>query len=103
MVCKYFNNLYIYYIPLLNKYLNIGEEILGSDKSGREVDVPILDLFKSSGYIVLYGDSNCLDNNHIEIGNYLIYFLKTHNLYSHNYFNRLLLDVGCYHGIYIYW
>ncbi|CAI6348863.1 unnamed protein product [Macrosiphum euphorbiae] len=49
---------------------NQGEEILGSDKSGREVDVPILGLYKSSGYIVLYGDSNCLDNNHIEIDCY---------------------------------
>lgn len=49
--------------------LNIGEDILGGDKIGREVDVPILGLYKSTGYIVLFGDSNCLDNSHLEIGN----------------------------------
>jgi hypothetical protein len=49
--------------------LNIGEDILGGDKTGQEVNVPVLGLYKSTGYIILFGDSNCLDNNHIEIGN----------------------------------
>lgn len=48
--------------------MNSGEEILGGDKTEKEINVPILGLYKSSGYIVLFGDSNCLDNNHLEIG-----------------------------------
>lgn len=50
--------------------MNIGEEILGTNDSGQENSVPILGLhnYKSTGYIVVYGDSNCLDNNHLEIG-----------------------------------
>lgn len=51
-----------------NHTINSGEEILESDKSGLEEKVPILGLYKSTGNIVLYGDSNCLDSNHMEIG-----------------------------------
>lgn len=47
----------------------IGDEIINDSKNGREeASVPILGLYKSTGHIVLYGDSNCLDSNHLEIG-----------------------------------
>lgn len=49
--------------------INIGEDILGGDQNKQESNVPILGLYKSTGHIILYGDSNCLDNNHLEIGN----------------------------------
>ena len=47
------------------------EVVTGETKT--EEDVPILGLYQvpglSSGRIVLYGDSNCLDNAHMEKGN----------------------------------
>jgi len=46
----------------------LGEEYAESGKSRQEENVPILGLYKSTGHIVLYGDSNCLDSNHLEIG-----------------------------------
>lgn len=56
----------------------IGEEILGINDSGQENRVPILGLhnYKSTGYIVVYGDSNCLDNNHLEIGIFHLFLSK---------------------------
>lgn len=49
-----------------------GAEIMGS-KSEVVKDVPILGLYqstsnKNSGRIVVYGDSNCLDNSHLQKG-----------------------------------
>lgn len=46
----------------------LGEEFIYSDKSRQEERVPILGLYKSTGNIILFGDSNCLDSNHLEIG-----------------------------------
>ena len=47
------------------------EVVTGETKT--EEDVPVLGLYQvpgpSSGRIVLYGDSNCLDNAHMEKGN----------------------------------
>lgn len=41
---------------------------MDGDKSKQEVKVPILGLYKTTGHIIVYGDSNCLDNSHMEIG-----------------------------------
>ncbi|XP_050419882.1 membrane-bound transcription factor site-1 protease isoform X2 [Adelges cooleyi] len=49
---------------------NQGEEFLDGDKSKQEVKVPILGLYKTTGHIIVYGDSNCLDNSHMEIDCY---------------------------------
>lgn len=65
--------------------MNIGEEILGINDSGQEVNVPILGLhnYKSTGHIIVYGDSNCLDNNHLEIG----IFVKKKNIYIYHFYS----------------
>jgi membrane-bound transcription factor site-1 protease len=60
---------------VLNKYV-AGAEIMGS-KSEVVKDVPILGLYqstsnKNSGRIVVYGDSNCLDNSHLQKGQKII-------------------------------
>lgn len=66
---------------------NTGEEILNGDTSAREDSVPILGLYKSAGHIVVYGDSNCLDSNHLELGEIdILKLCSKHNFYSYNYF-----------------
>ncbi|XP_050538541.1 membrane-bound transcription factor site-1 protease isoform X2 [Daktulosphaira vitifoliae] len=49
---------------------NQGEEILEGDITRQEMKVPILGFYKTTGHIVVYGDSNCLDNSHLEIDCY---------------------------------
>lgn len=54
-----------------------GEEVLGHEPEAAET-VPILGLLQGhvtekSGRVVVYGDSNCLDNSHLHKGNF--YFL----------------------------
>lgn len=74
--------------------MNIGEDILGGDKTGQEVNVPILGLYKSTGNIILFGDSNCLDNNHIEIGNCYQLFIQLYFQIIYHYFHDYFSD--CY-------
>jgi hypothetical protein len=52
--------------------LILGEEVLGQETETTE-SVPILGLLQSkasekSGRVVVYGDSNCLDNSHLQKG-----------------------------------
>jgi hypothetical protein len=53
--------------------LFLGQEVLGQKTETTE-NVPILGLLQSraaekSGRVVVYGDSNCLDNSHLHKGN----------------------------------
>lgn len=52
--------------------LLLGQEILGQETETTE-NVPILGLLQSraaekSGRVIVYGDSNCLDNSHLQKG-----------------------------------
>jgi hypothetical protein len=52
--------------------LILGQEVLGQETETTE-SVPILGLLQSkasekSGRVVVYGDSNCLDNSHLQKG-----------------------------------
>jgi hypothetical protein len=54
-------------------FLCLGQEVLGQEMETTET-VPILGLLQSraaekSGRVVVYGDSNCLDNSHLQKGN----------------------------------
>jgi len=56
----------------------------------------------SSGRIIVYGDSNCADNSHMQKGSLVIYFcFQTIVLIYLE--NRLLLDAGCCAGLRSYW
>lgn len=50
--------------------LFLGQEVLGQETETTET-VPILGLLQSraAGRVVVYGDSNCLDNSHLQKGN----------------------------------
>lgn len=62
-----------------NAVFILGAEMLeaeGGTKSGGIESVPILGLLQSqaqekSGRVVVYGDSNCLDNSHLNKGRHL--------------------------------
>jgi hypothetical protein len=71
-------------------------------------DVPILGLYqstsnKNSGRVVVYGDSNCLDNSHLQKGCWKITVKRKLLLIPKNLCFRLFLDVGCYFRIHFNW
>lgn len=61
-----------------------GYEVIKGETSTAE-NVPILGLYQtkardSAGRIVLYGDSNCLDNSHLQKGTNLLFFFFDYKL-----------------------
>lgn len=97
-----------------------GLEILDSDAEPSSSSVPILGLLQSrpnevevddsttekvfsspSGRVVVYGDSNCLDNSHLQKGSWNTWsctsFIPIQRTFCQpkHCFHRLLLDVGC--------
>ena len=60
------------YASIIFVSLFLGQEVLGQETEATET-VPILGLLQSkaaekSGRVVVYGDSNCLDNSHLQKG-----------------------------------
>ena len=67
---------------------SLGEEIL-EDSSRTVPDVPILGLYQpkgspNTGRLALYGDSNCLDNAHLQKGWF------THSIFHKNLINGIV-------------
>jgi len=89
-----------------------GKEVLGETDTVLK-DVPILGLLQTtmnenSGKVIVYGDSNCLDNSHLEKGKLINPFdLKypsltlSSNIIIELLIFRLLLDVGWNFRVYI--
>lgn len=79
-------------------------EALIRNSISQEDDITLRPTLASSGRIVVYGDSNCADNSHMQKGTFFrITLLGFVNNIPFKMRNRLLLDVGCGFGLCSYW